>query len=123
MMAWVLILMSFSDSFGAMLPFRHDVPFETLEQCEAANAPATPPTNAELHAAIRSKISGPQWALLEVLIRQRVALSRAELAEHAGVSAASSGFEKNVSTLSSFGFVTYPERGYVQVADIMFVER
>lgn len=41
----------------------------------------------------------------------------------AGVSAASSGFEKNVSTLSGFGFVTYPERGYVQVADIMFVER
>ena len=90
---------------------------------DAANAPATPPTNAELHAAIRSKISGPQWALLEALIRQRVPLSRAELAEQAGVSAASSGFEKNVSTLSGFGFVTYPERGYVQVADIMFVER
>lgn len=89
----------------------------------AANAPATPPTNAALHAAIRSKISGPQWALLEALIRQRVPLSRAELAEQAGVSAASSGFEKNVSTLSGFGFVTYPERGYVQVADIMFVER
>lgn len=90
---------------------------------EAANAPTTPPTNADLHAAIRSKISGPQWALLEALIRQRVPLSRAELAEQAGVSAASSGFEKNVSTLSGFGFVTYPERGYVQVADIMFVER
>lgn len=89
----------------------------------AANAPVTPPTSADLHAAIRSKISGPQWALLEVLIRQRVPLSRAELAEQAGVSAASSGFEKNVSTLSGFGFVTYPERGYVQVADIMFVER
>lgn len=89
----------------------------------AANAPATLPTNADLHAAIRSKISGPQWALLEALIRQRVPLSRAELAEQAGVSAASSGFEKNVSTLSGFGFVTYPERGYVQVADIMFVER
>lgn len=39
-MAWVLILMSFSDSFGAMLPFRHDVPFETLEQCEAAKKSA-----------------------------------------------------------------------------------
>ncbi|MFN4017663.1 MAG: hypothetical protein ACK4JB_20150 [Reyranella sp.] len=90
---------------------------------EAANAPTTPPTNAELHAAIRSKISGPQWALLEALIRQRVPLSRAELAAQAGVSAASSGFEKNVSTLSGFGFVTYPERGCVQVADILFVER
>ena len=90
---------------------------------EAANAPTTPLINADLHSAIRSKISGPQWALLEALIRQRVPLSRAELAEQAGVSAASSGFEKNVSTLSGFGFVTYPERGYVQVADIMFVER
>lgn len=89
----------------------------------AANKPATPPTNADLHNAIRGKISGPQWTLLEVLIGTHpAALSRAELAERARVSAASSGFEKNVSTLSGFGFVTYPERGQVAAAEILFVE-
>jgi hypothetical protein len=39
-MNWILVLMSFSDSFGAMLPFRHDVSFETREQCEAAKKDA-----------------------------------------------------------------------------------
>lgn len=87
-----------------------------------ANGPTIPPTDAALHEAIRSKISGPQWTLLEVLIRHRVPLTRAELAAQAGVSAASSGFEKNVSTLSGLGFVVYPERGSVQAADILFVE-
>ncbi|WP_319798281.1 hypothetical protein [Nitrobacter sp.] len=80
------------------------------------------PNDAALHEAIRRKISGPQWTLLDVLIRHRAPLTRAELAAKAGVSATSSGFEKNVSTLSGFGFVTRPERGSVQAADILFVE-
>lgn len=94
----------------------------TEEGRAVSNPPSIPPSSAALHQAIKAKISGPQWALLEVLILQRVPLSRAELAAQAGVSAASSGFEKNVSTLSGFGFVVYPERGYVQAADILFVE-
>lgn len=89
----------------------------------AANAPASQPTSADLQASIASKISGPQWTLLEQLIQgYPVAFSREDLAKAANVSAASSGFEKNVSTLSGFGFVEYPVRGTVRATPICFVE-
>lgn len=38
------------------------------------------------------------------------------------VSSASSGFEKNVSTLSGLGFVHYPVKGSVAALPILFVE-
>lgn len=89
-----------------------------------ANAPSTPPTSADLQSAIRSKISGPQWTLLEQLIAVYPnGLSREDLAQAANVSALSSGFEKNVSTLSGFGFVRYPEKGHVAATELLFVER
>ncbi len=40
MTPWILITLSFSDSFGAMLPFRHEVGYESQEQCEAAKKSA-----------------------------------------------------------------------------------
>lgn len=40
MTPWILITLSFSDSFGAMLPFRHEVGYETQEQCEASKKSA-----------------------------------------------------------------------------------
>lgn len=90
---------------------------------QAANPPAAPPTTAELHRSIASKVSGPQWALLEQLIAVYPgALTREDLAKAADVSAASSGFEKNVSTLSGLGFVTYPVKGSVAALPILFVE-
>jgi len=41
MTTWILITLAFSDSFGAMLPFRHEVAYETQEQCEASKKAAT----------------------------------------------------------------------------------
>lgn len=90
---------------------------------EAANRPPAPPTNTELHAMIRRKISGPQWAILEALITAHPgALTREALAPRAGQSPDSSGYRANISTLSGFGFVTYPQTGSVKAADILFIE-
>lgn len=95
----------------------------TEEGRGAAHRPDQPPTDAELHASIASKISGPQWALLEQLIAAYPgALTREELANAANVSSASSGFEKNVSTLSGLGFVHYPVKRSVAALPILFVE-
>jgi hypothetical protein len=77
----------------------------------------------DLHDAIYRMVSGPQAALLRALVAAYPApLTRDELADAAGVSAASSGFEKNISTLKSFELVYYPERGYVQALPVLFLE-
>lgn len=89
-----------------------------------ANKPAGNPTNAELHDAIRSKVSGPQWAMLAVLIRQYPeAVTREEVALHSNQSISSSGFRANLSTLSGLGFVKYMPDAMVRATDILFVER
>lgn len=88
-----------------------------------AAAVDAPPTVEEFQDYICRLVSGPQATLLRELIRiYPAATSRAELAEACNVSALSSGFEKNVSTLSSFGFVVYPERGAVRASDLIFLE-
>lgn len=51
------------------------------------------------------------------------ALARQDLAEKASVSAASSGFEKNVSTLSGLGLVEYPDKGHVRAKQLLFLEK
>ncbi len=89
----------------------------------AANRVAIEATDEALHEAIRSKISGPQWAILEVLIDiYPNAIKRENLAPRAGQSPDSSGYRANISTLSGFGFVTYPQTGSVKAADILFIE-
>jgi hypothetical protein len=88
-----------------------------------ALAPAveTPLTTAQLLERIYGLISTPQGKLLQVLARGYPrTYSREELADAAGVSSLSSGYEKNVSTLSARGLVTYPERGSVRAAEWIF---
>lgn len=90
---------------------------------QAANHPTSTPTNDELWQSIYRMVSGPQATLLAVLIEHYpAALEREQLAELAGVSAASSGFEKNISTLRSFELVDYPSRGEVAALPILFIE-
>ena len=94
----------------------------TNEGRKAANWPEDVLTDAELHRKVMSKISGPQGTLLKMLIANYPeAMSREELAVAANVSANSSGFEKNVSTLRSIGLVDYPEKGSVVTTKILFI--
>ena len=88
-----------------------------------AVAPSKPPTTAELHDAVCERLSGPQQVLLRVLIDAHPdGLTREDLAARAEVSAVSSGFEKNVSTLRSLGLAVYPAQGTVGAAPVLFLE-
>lgn len=89
----------------------------------AARAPEVPPTPRELHEALYSRLSRPQADLLRVLIGDVSGRSatREYLAKAAGVSASSSGFEKNVGTLRALGLITYPEQGFVAADPVLFL--
>lgn len=89
----------------------------------AAQKSTVPLTDAGLHSIIRSHVSGPQWRLLEALIEVYPQdLDRATLAARADTSHTSSGFEKNVSTLRSLGFIDYPSQGRVVATQFLFVQ-
>lgn len=89
----------------------------------AAQVESTPLDAQQLQQMVFGKVSGPQAELLRALIPiYPNGLSRDELANRAGVSAKSSGFEKNVSTLSSFGWVVYPDKGHVAASPDLFLE-
>lgn len=82
-----------------------------------ASRPGAAPTLRALHQAWLSSraLSRPQAVLLEILLAAYPQdLARSVLAEASAVSVRSSGFEKNVSRLSSMGLVVYPEPGRVQ---------
>jgi hypothetical protein len=86
-----------------------------------ASAPNLKPTEDALHEAIYRMVSGPQATLLRVLVERRgESITREDLARAAGVSSASSGFEKNISTLRSFELIDYPQRGLVCATNILF---
>jgi hypothetical protein len=77
----------------------------------------------ELFDRICRLVSSPQAELLKVLRSfYPRALSREDLAERAGVSQLSSGYEKNVSTLSSRELVNYPQQGMVRLQDWVMLE-
>lgn len=73
-----------------------------------------------------SAISKPQRHLLAYLIeachRGRRMLAREKIAADLKVSEKSSGFEKNLSTLSGLGLIRYPSKGHVTTTDLLFPE-
>lgn len=65
-----------------------------------------PATNEALWEEVRRLVSGPQWRILEVLLRTSdVPTDWDALAADSAQSPTSSGFEKNLSVLRSFGFI------------------
>ncbi len=68
------------------------------------------PTQGDLMAAWRGILSGPQFALLEVIAHAYPKpLLRASVAEAVGVSSTSGSFANNLSTLRSHGLIDYPD--------------
>lgn len=71
-----------------------------------ANVPDVPASSEELQRAVYAKISTPQERMLRALVDVFPRnLTWDELAEKGEQSPTSSGFEKNVSTLKSFGLI------------------
>ena len=79
-------------------------------------------THAELHDAICAKLSGPDAALLRILIeRYPEAMSRSELAEMRGYSnVRSGGFTEPLGRLRALGLIDYPGAGEVVALPVLF---
>lgn len=78
---------------------------------------------AAVHDAWCSVVSGPRARIIRMLVNIHPNdISREELAEKIGVSAAGSGFEKNLGTLRTLGAIVYPSSGHVRAADLLFPE-
>jgi hypothetical protein len=94
---------------------------------ESGRACATPPdvpgTTAALQDAVLARVSRPQARILQALIEAYPrALTKEELAERAGASAASSAYQNNVSAMRSLGLVDYPAAGQVVALPVLFLE-
>lgn len=89
---------------------------------DAASMSDVPATRDGYHGMVMAALPPALQRLLRVLIDYHPdAISREGLANRAGVSAASSGYENNISRLRSLGLIDYPDRGMVRAADMLFV--
>lgn len=81
----------------------------------------TPPSNAEMLNAWRSVVSGPQFGLLELAAKAYPGvIVRADAADQTGTTIRSSGFEKNLSALRSFGLIDYPDTATYRATALLF---
>lgn len=90
----------------------------------AANAPATPPTTAEMHQRAMAILNWPQQRILAPLLaKYPLAMAKEVLAEAAGYSPDGGAFNNPLGSLRSLGFIDYPQRGHVVAQPILFVGR
>jgi hypothetical protein len=89
-------------------------------QAERRGALLTP---ADLHVQIERLLEPAQWRLVKVIIDAypRV-MTRDQLADAAGASAASSAFANNISRLRTLGLLDYPKQGEVVGTPMLFLE-
>ena len=79
-------------------------------------------SNEDLHAKILEKLAGPERKILEALIAHYHvgASEKSYIAEFAGYSPTSSGFQNACGKLRTLGLVEYPERGLIIASSILF---
>jgi hypothetical protein len=86
-----------------------------------AQAPDKKPTLLDLHSSWLAILARPQQAIVNELIGcWPKALSKPDLASRIGVSAASSGYTNNLSSLRTLGLLDYPGPGQVVATDLLF---
>lgn len=86
-----------------------------------AAAPTVATTREAFHAAVRTKLSGPQVKVLGPIIEAYpAAISSQEVAERAGYSAGSGGFANLRGSLRTIGLIDYPTSGQVRASDWLF---
>lgn len=89
----------------------------------AAGAVEAPASIQQLHDAWYRVVSTPQQRmLLRLIASYPKPIEREELASRSDQSAASSGYDKNLSTLRSLGLIDYPTKGYVAATELLFPE-
>ena len=89
-----------------------------------AQPPARPRTPEEVQQRIVSMLGGASSRILAPLINEYPkALEREDLAARAGYgNVTSKGFANAIGRLRTLGFVTYPDRGSIKAAPILFLE-
>lgn len=88
-----------------------------------ADAGAAPQTNAELHALMKGMVGTAHGKVLDALIAAYPsAIGREALGEQIGIALTGGYGQRVVGELKTLGAITYPTRGTVRAADIMFVE-
>ena len=86
-----------------------------------AVAPDIAPTGEALRAAVLAKLEGPmQRVLTPVLEAYPGSVTAANLAPASGYSDENGAFNNNRGRLRTLGLVTYPTKGTVRAADILF---
>jgi hypothetical protein len=95
----------------------------TADGRSLAHAGMAPGSLDDLHAAWRSKLSGPQGAILGELIEAYPrAIARDELAAMCEASPSSSSYGNNLGALRTLGVIDYPQRGEVVATKLLFPE-
>jgi hypothetical protein len=80
-------------------------------------------TTEELHAHVQQLLPPARWRIVEPLLAAYPApMTRAQLAEAAGVSEASSGFQNNLGGLRTLGLLDYPQPGQVVANAVLFLD-
>jgi hypothetical protein len=75
----------------------------------------------ELHKFVYNLVKPARATILEALIRiYPDSIGKAELAEKIGVSAASSSYGNNLSSLRTLRLIDYPQPGHVMATDLLF---
>lgn len=88
---------------------------------DKADAPAVAPTQDAFHAAVRAKLSGPQFRVLEpAMAAYPGSIASEEVAAAAGYSAGSGGFNNLRGSLRTLTLIDYPTPGQVRAADWLF---
>lgn len=78
-------------------------------------------TLEDLHAAWYSRLPRPKAKLLQCLVQAYPEpLGKNELAECAGASPTSSGYQNNLGALRSLGLLDYPRSGYIVATTLLF---
>lgn len=83
-------------------------------------------TIRDFHAKVIALLPPRRAKIVGVLIRARISMTREQLASQLigddgkAVSPASSTFEKDLGAMKTAGLLSYPEKGFVQVTDLLF---
>jgi hypothetical protein len=88
-----------------------------------ASTPDAPLDNAAMHAAVMSRLGGPERKVLQPVIEAYPeSITQEDAAAAAGYSHTSSSFERARGSLRTFGLIDFPRAGELRATDVLFPE-
>lgn len=93
----------------------------TDEGRKHARAEGVPATSEEMLERAKRVLGGSEGRLLELLHKSRAIVSKTDLAEAAGFSPNSGGFNNYLGHMRTLGFVDYPHPGQIECSDWLYL--